>query len=93
LLRILIDPLSGHLDPATWAQWPWLFRLGSWATIIIEVSAPLLLTRYARYWAVLGVSMHLLIALTMDLGMFSWGCLAFYPLLLEPWFTRFIDRD
>jgi hypothetical protein len=93
LLRILIDPLSSHLDPTVWSQWPFLFRLGSWATIALELSSVLLLTRYARYWALFGVAMHLGIAFTMELGMFSWAMLAFYPLLLEPWFTRWLDRD
>ena len=33
-----------------------------------------------------GALMHLGIALTMTLGMFSWGMLALYPILLAPFF-------
>jgi hypothetical protein len=82
LYRIMTDPLSGHISPeaALWAM-P-LFHLGSWATVLLECSSPLLLTRWRRHWALLGVGMHLGIAATMELGMFSWGMLALYPVLL-----------
>ncbi len=92
VLRIMTDPLSAHLDPVFWSQWPWLFRIGSWGTIVLEVTAPLLMTRFCRHWAALGLGLHIGIALTMELGMFAWGMLAFYPLLLEPWLTRWLDR-
>jgi hypothetical protein len=36
--------------------------------------------------------MHLGIALTMDLGMFSWGMLALYPILLARLFERSTRR-
>ena len=85
LMRILIDPMAGELDPVFWAQFPWLFRLGGFATIAFELSSPLLLTRHAPKLAIVGLLMHVGILLTMSLGMFSWGMLAFYPLLLVPW--------
>ncbi len=85
LLRILIDPMAGNLDPARWSEWPWLFRLGGFATIAFELASPLFLTRHARRLAIVGIAMHLGIMFTMSLGMFSWGMLAFYPLLLAPW--------
>ena len=45
------------------------------------------------YFAVIGISMHLGIALLLDMGPFSWISLAYYICLLkpreiEPWLTR-----
>ena len=91
LLRILIDPMAGELDPTFWAQFPWLFRLGGYATIAFELASPLLLTRHAPKLAIVGLVMHLGILCTMTLGMFSWGMIAFYPLLLAPWAVRTRD--
>ena len=84
LLRILTDPMSGLLDPVFWADHTEWFRWGGFFTIAIELSAPLLLTRYAHHWAIGGLCMHIGITLTMSLGMFGWGMLAFYPWLLAP---------
>jgi hypothetical protein len=84
LLRILIDPMAGNLSPEFWANYPWLFRLGGFVTIAFELAAPLLLTRHATKLAVVGLLMHLGIAYSMTLGMFSWGMLSFYPLFLAP---------
>jgi hypothetical protein len=85
LLRILIDPMAGELDPVFWAQFPWLFRLGGFVTIAFELASPLLLTRHAKKLAIVGILMHIGILFTMTLGMFSWGMLAFYPIFLAPW--------
>ena len=35
-------------------------------------------------WLVVGASFHLMLALTMNLGIFPWGCLALYPALIRP---------
>ncbi len=82
LLRIVTDPLAAHMNPMIWDQWPWLFRLGSWGTIALELSSVLILTRWCRRWAMAGIAMHVGIYLMMDLGMFSLGMLSFYPVLL-----------
>jgi hypothetical protein len=92
LLRIVTDPMAGNLDPLFWSSFPWLFRLGGFATILLELSAPLLLTRHAHRWAIVGLVMHLGIAGTMTLGMFSWGMIAFYPLLLAPVILPWMQR-
>jgi hypothetical protein len=81
LLRIMTDPLAAHLDPILWSQWPWLFRLGGWGTIVLELSSVLILTRWCRHWAIAGAAMHVGVLLTMNLGMFSLGMLSFYPIL------------
>jgi hypothetical protein len=88
LMRILIDPLAGNLDPSMWAGHPWLFRLGGFVTIAFELASPLLLTRHGPKLALLGFVMHLSIAFTMNLGMFSWGMLAIYPLFLTPFILQ-----
>jgi len=86
LMRILTDPMAGTLEPTFWSAHPEWFRMGGFATIFIELSSPLLLTRYGHVWAIFGLLMHLGIVSTMSLGMFGWGMLAFYPLLLSPFF-------
>ncbi|MCO4746115.1 MAG: HTTM domain-containing protein [Proteobacteria bacterium] len=90
LYRILTDPLASNLDPNWWYGLHPLFRFGSWATIIIELTPILLLTRFCPHWAVGGFLIHFGIAVTMNLGMFSWGMLAMYPMLFAPWI--FDDR-
>lgn len=92
LYRIVTDPLAAHLDPVWWAQYPWPFRLGSVGTIVMELGAVLIFTRLRLAWAVFGVFMHLGIYASMELGMFSWGMLAMYPVLLHPQVCRLLDR-
>lgn len=89
LYRIMADPLAAELDHMTWAGVPWLFHVGAIGTIVLEITAPVLLTRHAHWWALVGVALHLGIILTMGLGMFGWGMLALYPILLAPlWLPR-----
>ncbi len=85
---IVSNPVAGHVDPVAASGWLWLFRIGGWGTILLELSAPLLLTRFAPYWALPAAAMHLGIAATMELGMFSWGVLALYPLFFAAWIPR-----
>jgi hypothetical protein len=82
LSTILADPLVGNLDPMLAARLaPAMYVLGV-ATILLEVSAFLLLTRWRRHWALVAAVMHVGIALTLDIGAFSAGLLALFPLLL-----------
>ncbi len=83
LYRIMTDPLAAHMDPVAMQAWFWPLRIMGWGTLALELSSPLILTRYARYWAIPGIFMHLGIFYTMDLGMFSWGMLSLYPLFLR----------
>jgi hypothetical protein len=92
LYRIMTDPLASNLDPAAWAWAYPLFRFGGWMTIFMEVGAFLILTRWCHWWAIGGAFMHLGIAFTMTLGMFSWGMLALYPILLAPLLLKLLDR-
>jgi hypothetical protein len=92
LYRVMTDPLAAHVDPVVAAGWFPVLRVLGWGTIALELSAPLVFTRFAPLWAIAGASMHLGIALTMDLGMFSWGMLALYPILLARLFERSTRR-
>jgi hypothetical protein len=85
LYRITTDPLAAHLDPVLWADHMLPFRVGGVATIVLECSAFLILTKWRKWWAIPGLLMHLGIYATMDLGMFSLGMMALYPLLLGDW--------
>lgn len=94
LFRILSDAVTGTLDPssAVWRSlWP-LFWVAGAFTVLWECSAPLVFTRHARRWAVLGVALHLGIAATMKLGMFAWGMLALYPVVFREEVVRLLDR-
>jgi hypothetical protein len=82
LYRVMTDPLAAHVDAHAALPWWPILRVLGWGTIALELSSPLILTRWARWWAVGGIAMHLGIAMTMDLGMFSWGMLALYPVIL-----------
>ncbi len=94
LYRIMADPTAGRLDPDRpfWRTlWP-LFRVGAPLTVLMECAAPLVFTRLAPYWAVFGALMHVGIAITLNLGMFSWGMLSLYPVLFGPWLLPTLDR-
>jgi hypothetical protein len=88
LYRIVTDPMAGTLDPIRWLALRPAFQVMSWATIALELSSVLLLTRFAPWWGVVGVLMHLGIFSMMELGMFSWGMLALYPIVFAPWIVR-----
>lgn len=80
--KILADPLSGLLSPM--AAWPYrpVFQVLDWATLVFEIGALVLLTRWGRWWAWMGVVMHLGLFWLMKLGQFPFAMLAFYPLWL-----------
>ena len=91
-LRIMADPMSGAIDPAfAWGYRP-VFRALDVATLVFEIGAPLLLTRWGRWWAALGVTLHLGLFATMHLGQFPWAMLAFYPLWYGEPLLRAYDR-
>ena len=92
-MRIMADPLSGVVDPEWAWRWRPLFHVLDWATLLFEIGAPMLLTRWGRAWAAMGVVMHLGLFLSMNLGQFPFAMLAFYPLwfgapLLAAWDAR-----
>jgi len=86
--RIMCDPLSGLVDPElAWGVLP-LFRAMDWGTMVFELGAVVLLTRYARWWALMGVVMHVGLAATMKLGQFPYVVLAMYVVWFgEPFFA------
>ena len=94
LYKIMTDPMAARLDannPMLRTLWP-LFRVGSMGTVVWEVASPLLLTRWAHFYGIIGVAMHVGIAVGMKLGMFSYGMLSLYPVVMAPWLIPWIDR-
>lgn len=92
LYRVVTDPLGGGWDHVAWAGVGLPFFIGNWATIIFEVGALVLLTRWRRWFGLLGVGLHLGVGLTMHLGMFSVGMLCFYVVVLADWWVPALDR-
>jgi len=92
LYTILATPMVGRLDPVAWAGVPELFVVAGAAVWALEFTSFALLTPWARYWAVGGVALHLGLVVTMELGMFPFGMLALYPVLLSPWTEAVLDR-
>jgi Vitamin K-dependent gamma-carboxylase len=88
LSNILADPHVARFDTAL----PMILtRIATAATMLFEFGAPLYLVAYGRgwertrwAWISLGLAFHLGIAIGMRLGMFPWGMLALYPVLLRP---------
>lgn len=92
LSNALADPHLARFDPGGWlpAVVP-LTRVATALVMVFELSAPLYLVAYARgwrrvryAWLAVGVAFHLGIAVTLRLGIFPWGMLALYPVLLQP---------
>ena len=93
LYQILVDPMSSTLDPEWWAPAMPLFHVAGVTVPIMEILAFLILIPKTRqYWAVWGAMMHLGIAATMSLGVFSWGMLALYPVMMTEWLIKGLDR-
>jgi predicted DCC family thiol-disulfide oxidoreductase YuxK len=77
---------------------PVLAKAFTYATLVVESSAPFLiltpvLWRWTRPLAILTLSgLHVGIALLVNLGVFSWAMLAYYPLLLDTVHWDFFRR-
>ena len=91
LANILADPHVARFDPSWIATVMPLTRIATALTMLFEFGAPLYLVAYWRGWTrvrvawiALGVAFHLGIAIGMRLGIFPWGMLALYPVLLRP---------
>ena len=94
LWRVLTNPVAAYQStqsPVLRALWPVLRLAGAVATLN-ELLSPLLLTRWAKWWALVCATMHLGVAFGMKLGMFSWGMLSLYPILFAPWLVPVLDR-
>lgn len=90
--RIMTDPMAAWFDPElAHRAWP-LWVAAAWATILVELSSPLILTRWARWWSLAALPMHAGIAFFMDLGMFSYAMVSLHLLLLYPWLLPLLDR-
>jgi hypothetical protein len=65
---------------------------GGGAALVLKLTAVGLITPWAGYWAVLGCALHVGLALTVELGMFTFGMLALYPVLFGSWTLAALDR-
>lgn len=93
LYRVMAEPLAGHIDAVFWADYFPLFHVAELIAVLAELFAFVLLWPRARpYWASIGIFIHIGIALTMKLGMFSFGMMALYPVLFAPWLLPLLDR-
>jgi uncharacterized membrane protein YphA (DoxX/SURF4 family) len=107
LANIMADPHVTRFG-ADWIPMP-LARIATALTMLFELGAPLYLAMYlgatragrlgaaCRYgriaWIAIGVAFHLGIAIGLRLGIFPWGMLALYPVLLRPEeLTRILSR-
>lgn len=91
LANVMADPHVARFDPAWLEHALPLTRVATALTMLFELAAPVYLLAYARNWQrvrwawiALGLAFHLGIAITMRLGIFPWGMLALYPVLLRP---------
>ena len=88
--NVLGDPHFARFPPGTFQSAYPLTQLGTAGTMLFEGSAPLMLLWLWRRWRVrwvwlaLGVTLHLGIAITMQLGIFPFGMLALYPIFVHP---------
>nr|MDQ3340256.1 HTTM domain-containing protein [Myxococcota bacterium] len=98
LANIMADPHVTRFG-AAWIPMP-LARIATALTMLFELGAPLYLAMYigaaragrlgtvCRYgriaWIAIGIAFHLGIAIGLRLGIFPWGMLALYPVLLRP---------
>ncbi|MBJ6765908.1 HTTM domain-containing protein [Myxococcaceae bacterium JPH2] len=93
LWEVLMQPQYGQFDFAWLAQVPWLVKLASWGTLVIEAGYPVLIwpARTRPLWVVLTLGMHLGIAVLMGLWLFSgmMGVLTFSAFGWE-WVRRFL---
>jgi len=87
--RIETYPMTSSLDAAAWFDHQWFFYAQDIATIVVELSAFLLLTRYRKWWGLFAAPIHIGIALTLSIGTFSYLVLALYPALVwDEWLIR-----
>jgi len=91
LANALADPHLARFDPSWLPALLPLTRVATALVMVFELSAPLYLFLYIRNhrrlrfaWIGLGIAFHLGIALTLRLGIFPWGMLTLYPVLLHP---------
>jgi hypothetical protein len=63
---------------------PWLMRLRATRDRPGRLRAVVNRTHLLEIWVVLGITFHLGLALTLQLGIFPWGCIALYPAFFPP---------
>jgi hypothetical protein len=77
--------MTSSLDPVYWAGWLDVLEVADVATVAIELSAVLILTRLRAWWALLAAPIHLGIAAGMSIDVFSAVMLVLYAVLFDRW--------
>lgn len=86
LYTIMASPQVGRLDPEFFFGMQPAFAVFGAATLVLEMTAPLLLVRQtAPWWGIFGILLHVGLALTMNLGIFPYAMLCFYVIIMAPW--------
>lgn len=71
-----------------------LANIMTWSVLVVEGLLPVLLwnSRTRRWMIMIGVSFHLVIDWTLNIGIFSWIMIAVYCTFLQPEDVRFLNR-
>ena len=92
--RIMTNPHTSYLDAEFFAPFETnVFYVFDVLTVIIELAAPLALTKWRPYWAIAAAPLHIGIAVVMQLWAFSWIMLATYPLFFDEWIVAWLDKN
>lgn len=92
--RIMTNPHTSYLDAEFWAPLETnVFYVFDVATVIIELMAPLAMTKWRPYWAIFAAPLHIGIAVVMQLWAFSFIMLAVYPLFFDEWIVAWLNRN
>ena len=69
-----------------WIRHPWILRMGSWLTLLMEFCLGILIwfRRFRYPLLLLGVLFHLTLEYALNVPMFQWDVLAAYVLFLDP---------
>ncbi|MCY1044125.1 hypothetical protein OV208_22600 [Corallococcus sp. bb12-1] len=73
LWEVLMQPQYGQFDFAWLASVPWVVKLATWGTLVVEVGYPVFVwpQRTRGLWVLMTLGMHLGIAVMMGLWLFS----------------------
>ena len=69
-----------------WIRHPWILRMGSWLTLLMEFCLGVLIwfRRFRYPLLLLGVLFHLCLEYALNVPMFQWDVLAAYVLFVDP---------
>lgn len=90
--RIVTYPALSNGDPQFWWDWKWTMYALDVATIVVELLPILILTRWRKWWGLLGAPIHIGILFFMNIDTFALLMLGLYPLIFDEWIIMALDR-